>query len=65
MPQQHTIVVGGGVAGLTAAAYLARGGRSVKVLEKASTLGGRASTDHAAGFSLNRGAHALYTGRAA
>jgi len=60
--QQHTVVIGGGVAGLAAATYLARGGRAVTVVEKASTLGGRAATDHHNGFALNRGAHALYTG---
>ena len=34
------IVVGGGHNGLTAAAYLARGGRSVLVLERCERLGG-------------------------
>ena len=58
----HTIVVGGGMAGLAAATYLARGGTSVTVLEKASDLGGRATTDTLHGFALNRGIHALYTG---
>jgi phytoene dehydrogenase-like protein len=62
--QQHTVVLGGGVAGLAAATYIARGGRAVTVVEKASTLGGRAATDQPNGFALNRGAHALYTGGA-
>src|SRR5437016_6311452 len=35
------IVVGGGLAGLTAAALVAREGRSVAVLERAGHLGGR------------------------
>ena len=35
-------VIGGGVGGLAAATYLARGGRSVVLCEKASALGGRA-----------------------
>ena len=60
-----TIVVGGGLAGLAAAAYLARGGRSVTLLERAPTLGGRAATDTPGGYALNRGAHALYTGGSA
>ena len=34
------VVVGGGHNGLTAAAYLARAGRSVLVLERAERLGG-------------------------
>ena len=61
----RTIVVGGGLAGLATAAYLARDGRRVTVLEKAPTLGGRAATDLHHGFALNRGAHGLYTGGAA
>jgi phytoene dehydrogenase-like protein len=55
-------VVGGGLAGLTAAAYLARAGRRVTVLEKASALGGRAVTQEKHGFFMNLGAHALYLG---
>src|SRR5262245_30997964 len=62
---EHTLVVGGGLAGLTAATYLARGGRAVTVVERAASLGGRSATDRPAGFALNRGAHALYTGGAA
>src|SRR5918911_1397942 len=58
----RVVVVGGGPAGLATAAYLARGGRSVVVLEKAPGLGGRAATDRDSGYALNRGAHALYTG---
>ena len=38
------VVVGGGLAGLAAAAYLARAGRSVTVLERGGTAGGRAQT---------------------
>src|SRR5690242_16262570 len=60
--QHHTIVVGGGLAGLAAATYLARAGARVTVLEKSPSLGGRAASDVPQGFALNRGAHALYTG---
>jgi phytoene dehydrogenase-like protein len=59
------VIVGGGLAGLSAACYLARAGARVTLLEKASQLGGRASTQRHAGFSFNLGAHALYTGGAA
>jgi phytoene dehydrogenase-like protein len=59
------LVVGGGLAGLAAATYLGRAGRRVTLLEKAPLLGGRAATDTPAGYALNRGAHALYTGGAA
>jgi phytoene dehydrogenase-like protein len=54
------VIVGGGLAGLTAASYLARGGRSVLLLEKSSQLGGRAITTERHGFLFNRGIHALY-----
>ena len=60
--REGALVVGGGLAGLAAACYLARGGRSVTLLEKAKSVGGRALTDTPHGFALNRGVHALYTG---
>jgi phytoene dehydrogenase-like protein len=63
--ENHTVVIGGGLSGLAAATYLARGGAHVSLLEKSAEPGGRASTDTPAGFALNRGAHALYTGGAA
>ena len=61
----EAVVVGGGLAGLTAAAYLARAGVAVTLLEKAAHLGGRAATQEHAGFRFNRGIRALYTGGAA
>src|SRR5262250_2274614 len=54
-------VIGGGLGGLAAAAYLARGGRSVVLYEKASALGGRAMTTTAGEFRFNLGPHALYS----
>lgn len=54
------VVVGGGLAGLTAAALVARAGRSVVVLEQATALGGRAATHVRQGVHFNLGAHALY-----
>ena len=41
----HAIVIGGGHNGLTAAAYLARAGRKVLVLERRSLVGGAAVTE--------------------
>lgn len=54
------IVIGGGVAGLTAAAFVAKQGKSVRLLEQSAALGGRARTKEQDGFFLNIGAHALY-----
>jgi len=56
------IIVGGGLAGLAAAAWCARDGLRVVLLERAITLGGRARTDVQAGYALNLGGHALYVG---
>lgn len=62
----HTevVIVGGGLAGLSAACYLARAGVAVTLFEKASSLGGRAATSNYEGYSFNRGIHAIYTGGA-
>ena len=62
--QTDVVVVGGGMAGLTAASYLARAGVRVTLFEKAPILGGRAASRDLEGFRFNRGIHALYTGGA-
>lgn len=59
------VVIGGGIAGLVAACYLARQGVRVTLFERASRLGGQAASQREEGWILNRGAHALYPGGAA
>ncbi len=55
-------VIGGGLAGLTAAALVARFGLPVVVHEQRTRLGGRATTDERQGYRFNQGPHALYRG---
>ncbi len=47
------IIVGGGHNGLVCAAYLARAGRRVLLIEARDTVGGCAGTDHAVGAKVN------------
>lgn len=60
MERDHIVVIGGGLAGLTAAATLACQGHAVSVLEGAEHLGGRARSRHRDGFTTNLGPHTLY-----
>ncbi|MBB5173007.1 phytoene desaturase family protein [Texcoconibacillus texcoconensis] len=59
--RQHTdvAIIGGGLAGLTAGAYLAAHGKSVTLIERGQ-LGGRAMSMTMKGFNFNFGAHAIY-----
>ncbi|MDY0151759.1 MAG: NAD(P)/FAD-dependent oxidoreductase [Candidatus Cloacimonas sp.] len=54
-----TIVVGGGIAGLTATAYLAREGQKVLLLEKNRDLGGLVNSFSLDGFHIDAGVRAL------
>lgn len=55
------IVVGAGLAGLTAAIHLQNAGMSVRVLEAQDGAGGRVRTDSVGGFRLDRGFQVLLT----
>ncbi len=55
------VVLGGGLAGLTAATLVARAGMSVTVVERSTEAGGRARTSIVDGFYVNQGPHAIYT----
>lgn len=66
---RHVVVVGGGLAGLTAAIHAARTGAPVTLLDARRELGGRARTHEVGrpgeGSALfNEGPHALYRGLA-
>ncbi|GGJ25140.1 NAD(P)/FAD-dependent oxidoreductase [Deinococcus roseus] len=58
----HVIVIGAGLAGLTAARTLKRAGKQVTVLEKAAHVGGRVCTSQVEGFTIDHGFQVLFTG---
>jgi phytoene dehydrogenase-like protein len=55
MLKKQVIVIGSGVAGLTAAGYLAQSGNRVSVLEQFKEIGGVTATLHQDGFSWDMG----------
>lgn len=64
MGKYEVAVVGGGIAGLTAAIYAAKAGKNTIVIEKQDRVGGRAITNKKRGAYFNLGGHALYHGDA-
>ena len=59
--KEDVIIVGAGIAGLTAAVHLHRAGRKVLILEASDRAGGRIKTDLHEGFLLDRGFQVLLT----
>jgi protoporphyrinogen oxidase len=59
--KDHTIIIGGGPAGLTAAHELGRLGRSAIVLEKDDVVGGLSRTVSHNGYRFDIGGHRFYT----
>lgn len=55
------IIIGAGLAGLTAAKVLKASGKSVLVIEASDAVGGRVRTDEVNGFLLDRGFQVLLT----
>jgi oxygen-dependent protoporphyrinogen oxidase len=58
-PPRRAVVVGGGIAGLTAARELAAAGREVVVLEGSPRIGGKLLTAEVAGVSVDVGAESM------
>ncbi len=59
MAKARIVVVGAGIAGLTAAYFLKQSGQDPIVLEKSGRVGGRMTTDVIGGFRINCGAQFL------
>ncbi|MFC4209698.1 NAD(P)/FAD-dependent oxidoreductase [Pedobacter lithocola] len=57
----EVIIIGAGLAGLTAAKVLKNAGKSVLVIEASDGVGGRVRTDEIDGFLLDRGFQVLLT----
>ena len=55
----NTVIVGGGIAGLTSAAYLSRAGQKVLLIEKNEKCGGLVSSFSRDGFHFEAGVRAL------
>jgi phytoene desaturase len=58
-PTDHVVVVGAGLAGLSATLYLLGAGRRVTVLEAAPRVGGRAGGDQLGDYRIDTGASVL------
>lgn len=61
MPDKCVVIVGAGVAGLSAARDLSKRGYRVCVLEETDHVGGRVGTQQVGDLAFNRGARLLYS----
>ena len=57
----HLVVVGGGVAGLAAAAEATRRGARVTVLEGSARVGGKVAVSEVGGLAVDEGADSMLT----
>ncbi len=55
----EVVVIGGGIGGLTAAAYLAKAGRKVALFEQHRRLGGCCTSFYRKGFTFDAAVHAI------
>ncbi len=61
MSPRRVVVIGGGIAGLAAAHRLVESGHPVTLLEAGDHLGGPIGTEHAGGFTIERGPDTFIT----
>ena len=58
---RDVLIIGAGIAGLTASRVLTNAGKTVKLIEASDAIGGRVKTDSVDGFLLDRGFQVLLT----
>jgi len=61
MPKTDVLIIGGGIAGLTAAIYLHEKGINAQILEATDRVGGRVKTDAIEGFRMDHGFQVFLT----
>jgi hypothetical protein len=61
MQTKDVVIIGGGIAGLTAAVYLTKQNKSVTILEATDRVGGRVKTDLVDAYRLDRGFQVFLT----